>query len=212
MGESSHSAGTQVKPEADEPVAWVSRLPAWAWALGGLLLGLLATATLVSLEHHDLSRQASARHALIARRTVGQIEREIDAAGLELRAVQSAYLVSADIDQPRFATIVANLQAQRMAPSLVAVAYAPRSTDAAGRPRYAYTRAAPWPANRVLVGLDIVSQPENLAALERARDLGGPVLSAAFRLRQSAGDPRDTDGVVVRLRVYRPGPLPATPA
>lgn len=197
-------------PEAEEPVAWLLRMPPWAWALGGLVLGLLATTALVALEHHDMSQQARTRHALIARRTVGEVERQLDEAGLTLRAVQSAYLVSSDIDQPRFAAIVANLQAQRMVPSLVAVAYAPRTLDGAGHAHYAYTRAAPLPPNRVLIGLDVVSQPENLAALERARDTGRPVLSAAFRLRQAASDPRDTDGVVVRLPVYSPGPLPAT--
>jgi diguanylate cyclase (GGDEF)-like protein/PAS domain S-box-containing protein len=63
-----------------------------------------------------------------------------------------------------------------------------------------------------LLGLDIVSQPANLAALSRARDQDAPVLSAAFRLQQPAADPRDTDGVVVRLPVFTPGPLPATQA
>ncbi|MGN6513272.1 MAG: CHASE domain-containing protein, partial [Lysobacteraceae bacterium] len=187
-------------------------LPAWAWALGGLLLGLLATTSLVLLEHHDLAGQARARHALVARRTLGQVQRQLESAGLQLRAVQSAYLVASGIDEERFADIIENLQAQRMVPSLLAVAYAPRSTGADGRAHYVYTRVAPLAPNRSLLGLDIVSQPANLAALSRARDQDEPVLSAPFQLRQPATDPRDDDGVVVRLPVFSPGPLPATPA
>ena len=185
-------------------------LPAWVWALGGLLLGLMATTALLLLERNDLAEQARARHALVARRTIGQVARQLETAGLQLRAVQSAYLVASGMDEERFADIVANLQAQRMMPSLLAVAYAPRTLDAAGHPHYVYSRVAPFASNRTLLGLDIVSQPANLAALSRARDEDAPVLSAAFRLRQPAADPRDTDGVVVRLPVFSPGPLPAT--
>ena len=200
-------AGT---PEPEEGLPLLRGMPAWGWALGGLLLGLLATATLVLLEHHDASTQARTRHVLIARRTVNQIERQLASAGIELRAMQSAYLVAPNIDQERFQAIVTNLQAQRMVPSLLAVAYAPRTADAAGNAHYAYTLVAPLAPNRSLLGLDIVSQPANLTALARARDLGAPVLSAAFGLRQAAQDPRDTEGVVLRLPVFSPGPLPAT--
>ena len=185
-------------------------LPAWSWALGALLAGLVATTSLVLLEQHDLSSQAHARHVLIARRTVSMVERQLVAAGVQLRALQSVYLIAPGIDQAQFDTIVTNLQAQRIVPSLLAVAYAPRTTDAAGHAHYAYARVAPLAPNRSLLGLDIVSQPLNLAALTRARDLGEPVLSAAFPLRQVAGDPRDREGVVVRLPVFSPGPIPAT--
>jgi len=185
-------------------------MPAWGWALGGLLLGLLATAAVVSLEHHDMSKQARTRHVLIARRTVTQIERQLASAGVELRAMQSAYLVAQDIGQERFGSIVANLQSQGMVPSPLAVAYAPRTVDAAGNAHYVYTLVAPLAPNRSLLGLDIGSQPVNLLALTRARDLGAPVLSAPFRLRQATEDPRDSDGVVLRLPVFSPGPLPTT--
>ena len=144
----------EITPPAEAPARMLG-LPAWSWALGGLLVGLLTTSSLVLLEHHDLSNQARARHVLIARRTVTQIERQLASAGAQLRAVQSAYLVAPDIDQARFQAIVTNLQAQRMVPSLLAVAYAPRTADASGRTHYAYTLVAPLSSNRSLLGLDL---------------------------------------------------------
>ncbi|NUS38654.1 MAG: EAL domain-containing protein [Lysobacter sp.] len=184
-------------------------MPAWAWALGGLLLGLLATFAVLLLQHQDVAREARTRHALMARRAVAQVERQLEAAGLQLRALQAAYLVATDIDEARFVSIVAKLDAQRGVPSMLAVAYAPRSVDAAGHARYAYTQVAPLAPNRSLLGLDIVTQPQNIAALARARDVDQPVLSAPFQLHQPARDPRDVTGVVMRLPVFTPGPAPA---
>ncbi|HSR64263.1 MAG TPA: EAL domain-containing protein [Xanthomonadaceae bacterium] len=202
----------EVKPELVEPTRLLLGLPAWAWGFGGLLLGLLATTALLALEYRDLAGEARVRHALMARSTIGQVERQLESAGLQLRALQSAYLVASGIDEARFAGIVANLDAQRMVPSLLAVAYAPRTVDAAGRVHYAYTQVAPLESNHGLLGLDIVSQPENLVALARARDLDAPVLSTPFRLLQPARDPRDSDGLVLRLPVFTPGPRPTSPA
>jgi diguanylate cyclase (GGDEF)-like protein/PAS domain S-box-containing protein len=180
-------------------------------ALAGLLLGLLVTSALVLLEYQNTQVEIRQRHVQTARRVVAQVERRLESSGLLLRAVQSAYLVSEDIDEGRFDSIVTNLQAQRMVPSLLAVAFAPRSVES-GQVRYVYVRAAPLAPNRSLIGLDIGSQPENLTALARARDLDQPVLSAAFRLRQPAADPRDIDGVVLRLPVFTPGPAPTSVA
>lgn len=203
-----------VAPEPPPPqAAPLFGLPAWAWALGGLLLGLLATGVLLLVEAHNLDRDARRQHAATLRVAVAQIERRLDAAGLLLRSVQSAYFASGDIDEERFEGLVANLEPSRNVPSLVAIAYAPRSVDPAGRPHYRYTRVAPALANRILLGLDVGSQPRNLAALMRARDSDEPVLSAPFRLRQpGVGGDGDDDGVVVRLPVFTPGSDPASPA
>jgi diguanylate cyclase (GGDEF)-like protein/PAS domain S-box-containing protein len=215
VGETPHSAGNAETP-AELPdagdVPLLRGVPAWGWALAGLLVGLLATSALVLLEYHNTRIEIRQGHARTARRVVSQVERRLESGGLLLRAVQSAYLVSGDIDEGRFDSVVTNLQAQRMVPSLLAVAFAPRSVDPSGRVRYVYTRAAPLAPNRSLIGLDIGSQPANLLALARARDLDQPVMSAAFRLRQPAADPRDIDGVVLRLPVFTPGPAPTSTA
>ena len=51
MGETPHFAGNTGAPagtpELEEGLPLLRGMPTWGWALGGLLLGLLATATLV---------------------------------------------------------------------------------------------------------------------------------------------------------------------
>ena len=210
MEETPHSAGNPVvAPETAPPEgAPLLGLPAWAWALGGLLLGLLATAGAVLLEARNLDREARLQHAQLAHRAVVQVERRLDAAGLLLRAVQSAYFASSDIDPVHFQGLVDNLGPTQAMPSLVAIAFAPRSVDARGRVHYRYPRVAPA-SDTLLLGFDAAAQPANLAALQRARDRDEPVLSAPFRLRQP-GPVGDEEGVVVRLPVFTPGPSPKT--
>jgi diguanylate cyclase (GGDEF)-like protein len=184
-------------------------LPAWAFALIGLLVGLALTTGILLLERNNLEAEARMRDSQVARRTLSQVERQFETSGLMLRAVQSAFLVDDDISQERFAGIHDNLRAPQMLPSLVAMVFARRQAPAApgGRPHYPYTQVAPLAGNTSLVDFDIAAQASNLRALERARDIDMPVMSAAFPLRQPS-DPRDVLGVVVRLPVYSAGPTP----
>lgn len=215
MGGIPHSAASddvtpQEAPPATRPL--LLGLPAWAWALIGLLLGLVATGVVVLLERHNLEAEADLQRSQIARRSVYQVERQLQASGLLLRAVQSTYLISDDISQDRFESIHENLRPSEMVPSLVAMAFARRDAgnSAADRPRYVYERVAPTAGNTNLFGFDASAQTGNLRALERARDSDRPVMSAPFPLLQPARDPRDAMGVVVRLPVYSSGPVPGT--
>lgn len=68
---------------------------------------------------------------------------------------------------------------------------------------------APLPGNRALLGLDITTQPANLAAARFSRDADLPVMSAAFQLVQRSGMPGPNDGITIRLPVFSTGPQPA---
>lgn len=212
MDRTAHSAATAA-PLQDEGVAAQSLLlglPAWAFALIGLLVGLVITAALVFLERRNLEAEAHMRDMQVARRSLVQIEGQLETSGLLLRAVQSAFLVDDAISQARFVGIHDNLRASDRLPGLVAVAFArrlaPASADA--RPRYTYEYAAPLAGNASLIGFDMAAQEANLRALLRARDIDMPVMSAAFPLHQPVRDRRDARGVVVRLPVYSAGPTP----
>jgi diguanylate cyclase (GGDEF)-like protein len=190
-------------------------LPAGLWAATGLLLGLLATAAVVVLERHNLEEQAHLQLAQIASRSANQVQRQFELAGLLLRGMQSAYSVSGDIDQPRFAAIARNLRANGGSlHSMVALAFAPRIDGAlAGQqqqPHYPYRVVAPVAGNERLVGFDIAGQPSNLLALQRARDIDQPVMSAAIPLLQKTTDRDALLGLIVRLPVYSPGVPPVT--
>ena len=189
-------------------------LPAWTWALIGLLVGGIATGGLIALERHNLRAQAHLQLRQVAKRGLDRVEREFDNSGGLLRAMQSAYFVAGDMDQQRFATVLENVSPRALVPSMVAMAFAPRSDsgDASGHARYIYQRVAPMAGNAAVLGLDVAEQPVNLRALERARDIDRPVMSAAFHLHQPASDRSDSLGIVIRLPVFATGAKPASVA
>ena len=110
----------------------MSGLPAWAWALFGLLSGLVATTAVVLLERHNLQAAETAQLSQAAHRGVSLVERQFDTGGLLLRAMQSTYSVADDVDQARFVRIQDNLRPPDMLPSLVARAFGRRESDGAG--------------------------------------------------------------------------------
>ncbi|MFT3811845.1 MAG: EAL domain-containing protein [Acidovorax sp.] len=61
--------------------------------------------------------------------------------------------------------------------------------------------AWPYEGNEALIGLEISSQPANLAALLAGRDSGRPTVSAPFALIQNQGQ-RQRMGVVLRMPVF----------
>ncbi|HVI58660.1 MAG TPA: EAL domain-containing protein [Luteimonas sp.] len=185
-------------------------LPAWAFALAGLLAGLVVTASVLLLQRANMEAEARLRDSQAARRSVVQVMRQFEASGLLLRAVQSAFLVDDDISREQFAGMYENLRSPDMLPSLLAMVFARREPPAepGARPHYRYHLVAPLAGNESLSGFDMAPQEANLRALLRARDTDRPVMSAAFTLRQPVGDPRDALGVVVRLPVYGAGPRP----
>src|SRR3546814_3395758 len=81
----------------------------------------------------------------VARRSVAQVERQFETSGLLLRAVQSSFMVSDDIDQQQFADVHDNLHAQEVLPSLVAMVFARRSEPErpGGPPGYRYESVVP---------------------------------------------------------------------
>ncbi|HEY9540221.1 MAG TPA: EAL domain-containing protein [Luteimonas sp.] len=213
MERSGHFAAS-TQPLQDDGVQAQSLLlglPAWTFALAGLLAGLLGTAAVLLLERDNLQAGARMQDSQVARRSVAQVERQFETSGLLLRAVQSSFMVSDDIDQQQFADVHDNLHAQEVLPSLVAMVFARRSEPErpGGPPGYRYESVVPLAGNRSLVGFDMAAQEANLRALLRARDIDRPVMSAAFPLRQPVDDARDAMGVVVRLPVYSSGPRPS---
>jgi len=213
LGRIPHSAASSGQAPDDSqssPRPLLAGLPAWTWALFGLLSGLVATTAVVMLERHNLQAAETAQLSQAAHRGVSLVQRQFDTGGLLLRAMQSTYSVTEDVDQARFLRIQGNLRPPEMVPSLVALAFARRETDSAGVPHYRYERIAPLAGNASLLGFDAAAQPANLRALERARDIDQPVMSAPFPLHQPTADPADVLGVTIRLPVYRPGSMPTS--
>ena len=82
----------------------------------------------------------------------------------------------------------------------------PSFSHAPGSDAYVITYISPAPANRAAVGLDLASEPHRRLAAERARDLGGPVITRHIQLVQ---DGIRRPGFLMYLPVYEPSPSEA---
>nr|WP_282452624.1 EAL domain-containing protein [Lysobacter sp. CAU 1642] len=120
--------------------------------------------------------------------------------------MQTLLSLEPDLDAEAFRRRVEALRVPQNFPGLQAVGYAPRERDPdTGALHYRYTLVTPLKGNERLIGLDIATQPANLASLELARDTDEPVMSEPFTLVQHDRPGEQSDGVVIRLPLYAGG-------
>ena len=186
-------------------------LPAWAWSLFALLVGLSGS---FAMADHDFRRQQHERNAelaTISERGYASIAERLRGCELLVRSVQTVFLSSDEVAPDEFQHVFANLRPHEIFPSLQALAFARRIPRADGD-HYITEMVAPLAGNRDIIGLDINTQPTNLVGAHQSRDDNQPALSAPFRLRQQTAAEPGTDGVTLRLPVYSKGEPPATVA
>lgn len=188
--------------------------PAWLWSFGALLVGLALSVLAATLHHDALERSDRLRLDRLAERSFEAVDGQLQTCGLLVRAVQALFLASDDVTAAEFEAIYANLRPREQFPSLQAMAYAERSArpsgdaEPDGRDHYLTNLVAPRAGNEALMGLDVATQPANLAAARFARDADRPVMSAPFQLIQRTGMPGPNDGVTIRLPIFSAGPPP----
>lgn len=193
---------------APQPARAPGGLPPWLWSCAALALGLAAT---VWASGQQQARIRAGRHAEIARLqndSFMAVAERLRACERLLRSVQTVFIASDQVSPREFSYLYANLRPRVQFPSLQALAFAERRR-VDGRDRFITTLVAPQAGNEALAGLDVASQPGNLQALLRSRDTDQVVMSAPFRLVQSAAADAGA-GVTLRLPVYEPGPPPST--
>ena len=184
--------------------------PAWLWSLCALVVGVALSGLAASLHSQALGRAELVRLDRLAERSFDSVEGKLQTCGLLVRSVQVLFLSSDEVTPAEFESMYSNLRPREQFPSLQAIAYATRSTEpATGAEHYVTTLVVPVAGNRALLGLDITTQPANLAAAHFSRDADRPVMSAAFQLIQRAGMPGPNDGITIRLPVFSGGPQPA---
>lgn len=208
MGASPDSDGFEqgLQDAATRPLQGVAVVPAWAWSLLALLLGLALTAWASSLQHRRAAAARDVGFVEAAREGSAAVSDGLQACGRLLRAVQTVFIASNDVDAEEFSNLYGNLRPREEFPSLQAIAYA-RSEDGA---RYRTLLVEPRAGNERVVGLDLSTQPNNLAALYASRDADRVSMSAPFRLVQQGLPGMGGLGVTMRLPVYSPGPPPRT--
>lgn len=188
--------------------------PAWLWSFGALLVGLALSVLAATLHHDALERSDRLRLDRLAERSFEAVDGQLQTCGLLVRAVQALFLASDDVTAAEFEAIYANLRPREQFPSLQAMAFAERSNrpsgdgEPDGRDHYLTNLVAPRSGNEALMGLDVATQPANLAAARFARDADRPVMSAPFQLIQRTGMPGPNDGVTIRLPIFSAGPPP----
>ena len=187
-----------------------SGIPPWAWSIAALLLGIALTLWATGHQHARVRGAQAAAFAKLADESHDRIADGLQACERLLRAVQTVFLASDRVSVDEFMHLYGNLRPRMRFPSLQALAYAERR-EGPGGPHYVTTLVAPAAGNEAVSGLDVASQPDNLAALLRSRDTDQVVMSAVFRLVQG-GAGADADGVTLRLPVYGSGPPPLTVA
>jgi len=177
-------------------------------ALVVLLVGLVLTAELARREAAQTRVAAEELQRSLSDAAQARLRGALGRAAESLRSMQTVFLSNDQVDQSIFDRYQDNLRDSGMLPGHVVTAFARRRIED-GRPTYRYESLTPRAGNEVLLGFDAASQPENLRALERARDSDAPTLSAPFALRQFEGHAQEQAlGVTVRLPVYSHGQAP----
>ncbi|MFD0739183.1 EAL domain-containing protein [Lysobacter koreensis] len=210
MRESTDFDGFSPSPQGPAPSERGRHGPApWALSLLALVLGAALSVWLADLQQR---RAEASRQAVLAATAQGGYDAlvaRLQECELLLRSVQTLYQTSLEVEPKEFAHAYANLRPRERFPSLQAIAYAHKETRGDGD-HYITTMVQPQTGNQRLLGLDVNSQPTNLAAVLASRDSNTPAVSAPFRLVQRRGGHARADGVTLRLPVYSPGAPPVT--
>ncbi len=196
-------------PDGTLPLPSPWRLAAWLWSLLALLSGLALTMAM----HHQQQQRLQVERTLIrdelANKTYASLQGRLYAAESLLRAAQSLFLSSEEVDAGEYAGFYANMRPREQFPSLLALAYAQRERRPDGE-HYVTRWVQPASGNVRVVGLDVGTQPHNLAGLLASRDSDRATLSAPFHPVQLAASGMAAIGATLRLPIYSSGPPPQT--
>ena len=212
MNTSKDSDGFPSAPqEADAVRIAPLGVPAWVWSLLALALGVALTLWAVSVQRGQEAVEQRLAFAHQADRTHAAVRDRLQAAEMLARSVQTVFLTSSRVSPDEFGALYANLQPRELVPGMQALVVARRVPRADGD-HFVYDApfVLPREGNEALFGLDVNTQPVNLAAVLVSRDTDEPALSAPFRLAQVVGSDALVDGVTLRLPIYSAGQPPAT--
>jgi diguanylate cyclase (GGDEF)-like protein len=182
------------------------------WALALLVLGLVCTLALAHREWVYQQQHTESLQGSLANAAQSRMREPLKGASMVLRSMQTVFLSSDGMDQKEFFQYQKNLRPQELAQGYVLTGFARAESSATdpGQMTYRYQFVAPLQGNEVLLGFDITRQPDNLRALQLARDRDMPTASAPFPLLQFQNAAASATGVTLRLPVYSPGAVPLT--
>lgn len=184
-------------------------LTALLWSLLALLTGLAVTLVVHGQQVQAREAERTLVRNELANKSYAALQAKLHSAEALLRAVQTLFLVSAEVTPADFGTLYLNMRPREQFPSLLALAYAQREVRPRGE-HYITRWVNPLTGNEAVAGLDVGVQPRNLAALLASRDTDQVALSAPFRPVQQASSNAPDDGITMRLPIFSPGNPPRT--
>jgi diguanylate cyclase (GGDEF)-like protein/PAS domain S-box-containing protein len=197
-------------PSTPEPGVPARRLPIvlqapWLLGLLAFAAGLLITFALVTWQHRQSRAERAQQLTALADAEFTMLQARLQDYDLALRAVQASFLAGR-LDAAGFGRTYRVLGLRQRLPGLQALVYSEprRMPDGIAYPTL---YVMPLAGNERVVGLDVRTQPANLAALRTSRDLDRSILSAPFRLIQDTPT-HAPDGLLLRLPAYTPGEPP----
>jgi CHASE1-domain containing sensor protein len=149
-------------PETALPAA----VPAWLASLGALALGLALTLGLAAWQRHRDSIDESRQLEALARSQADVLARQLREYDLAVRALQSSFQAGAP-DEAAFARAYDALALSDRLPGLQAVVFSRRVPGPDGD-HFLTDLVQPRAGNERVLGLDVRSQPHNLAAVLRS--------------------------------------------
>jgi diguanylate cyclase (GGDEF)-like protein/PAS domain S-box-containing protein len=191
------------------PVSSPRHLTALLWSLLALLTGLAVTLVVHSQQVQAREAERIFVRNELANKSYAALQAKLHSAAALLRAVQTLFLVSAEVTPADFGTLYLNMRPREQFPSLLALAYAQREVRPGGE-HYITRWVNPLTGNEAVAGLDVGAQPRNLAALLASRDTDQVALSAPFRPVQQVSSNAPDDGITMRLPIFSPGNPPRT--
>jgi diguanylate cyclase (GGDEF)-like protein/PAS domain S-box-containing protein len=184
-------------------------LTAYLWSLLALLTGLAVTLVVYHQQVQGREAERTLVRNELANKSYVALQAKLRSAEALLRAVQTLFLVSAEVTPADFGTLYLNMRPREQFPSLLALAYAQREVRPGGE-HYITRWVNPLTGNEAVAGLDVGAQPRNLAALLTSRDTDQVALSAPFRPVQQPLSNAPDDGITMRLPIFSPGSPPRT--
>jgi diguanylate cyclase (GGDEF)-like protein/PAS domain S-box-containing protein len=209
----------------------------WMHACAVLVLGCLAGALLYREQDRRLTSIEQARFEQRATQVSQALQQRLANYTEVVFGLRSLFVANPALTREQFQRAAQALGADARMPGLVNLSFTRRvaqgereafeqqvradlALPADARPGFSVHPLVPreeyfvadyvWPleGNESILGLDISSQPANLAAMRYARDTGNVVVSGAFALLQTAAA---QPGIVIRVPVFAPAPPRGSP-
>ncbi|MGY2051730.1 CHASE domain-containing protein [Methylobacterium sp. JK268] len=194
-------------------------------------MGLLVTAAVTASLWSASATRDRERFDRLVREQVDAIRERLEAGLTLLRGASGLYAASREVTRADFSAYVAQLHLEDRYPGIRGLGYArrfapgERETLARRLGAEGFPGIRPWPEtgaaeptsivalepldprNAAAIGFDMSSEPTRRAAMERARDEGGPALSGRVELVQEI-DAEKQPGFLLYLPVYAGGAVP----